>query len=130
MCAPLGDASLSKPIHTMTATARPRVVIIGGGFGGLSAARALAWAPVDVTLIDRHNYHLFQPLLYQVATAALAPNTIAAPIRAILHGQANITVLMETVTGIDAVDRSVQIGEQRLHYDFLVIATGARHAYF
>jgi NADH dehydrogenase len=85
---------------------------------------------VHITLIDRHNYHLFQPLLYQVATAALAPNTIAAPIRAILHGQANVTVLMETVTGIDAVARSVQIGEQRLHYDFLVIATGARHAYF
>jgi NADH:quinone reductase (non-electrogenic) len=121
---------LPEPLHTTTATTRPRVVIIGGGFGGLSAARALARAPVDVTLIDRHNYHLFQPLLYQVATAALAPNTIAAPIRAILRGQANATVLMETVTGIDAVKRSVMIGEERLRYDFLVIATGARHAYF
>jgi NADH dehydrogenase FAD-containing subunit len=106
------------------------VVIIGGGFGGLSAARALARAPVDVTLIDRHNYHLFQPLLYQVATSALAPNTIAAPIRAILHGQANATVFMETVTGIDAAKRLVLIGEERLGYDSLVIATGARHAYF
>jgi NADH dehydrogenase FAD-containing subunit len=106
------------------------VVIIGGGFGGLSAARALAGAPVDVTLIDRHNYHLFQPLLYQVATAALAPNSISAPIRAILRSQANATVLMETATGIDAAKRSVLIGEERLHYDFLVIATGARHAYF
>ena len=125
MRGPLGDASLSKPIHTMTATARPRVVIIGGGFGGLSAARALARAPVDVTLIDRHNYHLFQPLLYQVATAGLAPNTIAAPIRAILHRQANATVLMETVTGIDAANSSVLIGEERLPYDFLVI--GERH---
>src|SRR5262249_52832105 len=122
-------ASLSQSIHTITAAARPRVVIIGGGFSGLSAARALARAPVDVSLIDRHNYHLFQPLLYQVATAALAPNTIAAPIRAILHSQANVTVLMETVTGIDAVDRSVQIGEQCLHYDFLVISHVPRHAY-
>ena len=121
---------MSKPIHTMTATARPRVVIIGGGFGGLSAARALARAPVDVTLIDRHNYHLFQPLLYQVATAGLATNTIAAPIRAILHRQANATVLMETVTGIDTASSSVLIGEERLPYDFLLIATGARHAYF
>jgi NADH:quinone reductase (non-electrogenic) len=121
---------LSEPLHTMTSTARPRVIIIGGGFGGLSAARALARASVDVTLIDRHNYHLFQPLLYQVATAGLAPNAIAAPIRAILHRQANATVLMETVTGIDAAKRSVLIGEERLPYDFLVIATGARHAYF
>jgi NADH dehydrogenase FAD-containing subunit len=106
------------------------VIIIGGGFGGLSAARALARSPVDVMLIDRHNYHLFQPLLYQVATAALAPNAIAAPIRAILHRQANVTVLMETVTGIDAARRLVLICEERLHYDFLVIASGARHAYF
>jgi NADH dehydrogenase FAD-containing subunit len=114
----------------MTATARPRVIIVGGGFGGLSAARVLARAPVDVTLIDRHNYHLFQPLLYQVATAGLAPNTIAAPVRAILHRQANATVLMATVTGIDAANRSVLIGEEGLRYDFLVLATGARHAYF
>jgi NADH dehydrogenase FAD-containing subunit len=114
----------------MAAAARPLVVIIGGGFGGLAAARALARVPVDVTLIDRHNYHLFQPLLYQVATAGLAPNTIAAPIRAILHRQGNATVLMETVTGVDAANSSVVIGEQRLPYDFLVIATGARHAYF
>jgi NADH:ubiquinone reductase (H+-translocating) len=121
---------LSKPVRTITASARPRVVIIGGGFGGLSAARALARAPVDVTLIDRHNYHLFQPLLYQVATAGLAPNTIAAPIRAILQTQPNATVLMESVTGIDAATRSVLIGKERVPYDFLLIATGARHAYF
>jgi NADH dehydrogenase FAD-containing subunit len=109
---------------------RPRVVIIGGGFGGLSAALALARAPVDVTLIDRHNYHLFQPLLYQVATAGLAPNEIAAPIRTILHRQANATVLMAVVTGIDAARRLVLMGEEHVRYDFLVIATGARHAYF
>ena len=121
---------MSEPIHTTTAAARPRVVIIGGGFGGLSAAHALAKVPVDVTLIDRHNYHLFQPLLYQVATAGLAPNAIAAPIRAILRRQANATVLMETVTGIDAAQRLVLIGEERPPYDFLVIAAGARHAYF
>jgi len=114
----------------MTFVDRPRVVIVGGGFGGLSAARALAPVAVDVTLIDRHNYHLFQPLLYQVATAALAPNTIAAPIRAILRAQHNATVLMETVTGIDTAGRVVLIGEQRLAYDFLIVATGARHAYF
>jgi len=116
--------------RVMTFVDRPRVVIAGGGFGGLSAARALARVAVDVTLIDRHNYHLFQPLLYQVATAALAPNSIAAPIRAILRGQRNATVLMETVTGIDTAGRAVLIGEQRVAYDFLIIATGARHSYF
>ena len=114
----------------MTSVARPRVVILGGGFGGLSAARALAGVAVDVTLIDRRNYHLFQPLLYQVATAALAPNTIAAPVRAILRAQQNATVLMETVTGIDAAGRVVLVGEQRVPYDFLIVATGARHSYF
>jgi NADH:ubiquinone reductase (H+-translocating) len=114
----------------MTAVSRPRVVILGGGFGGLSAARALARVAVDVTLIDRHNYHLFQPLLYQVATAALAPNTIAAPVRAILRTQPNATVLMETVTGIDTAGRAVLTGEQRVAYDFLIVATGAHHSYF
>ena len=96
----------------------------------MSAARALAGVAVDVTLIDRRNYHLFQPLLYQVATAALAPNTIAAPVRAILRAQQNATVLMETVTGIDAAGRAVLVGEQRVPYDFLIVATGARHSYF
>jgi len=109
---------------------RPRVLILGGGFGGLSAARALARVALEVTLIDRHNYHLFQPLLYQVATAALAPNTIAAPVRAILRAQHNATVLMETVSGIDTAGRAVLIGEQRVAYDFLIAATGARHSYF
>jgi NADH dehydrogenase FAD-containing subunit len=114
----------------MTPVDRPRVVILGGGFGGLSAARALARVALDVTLIDRHNYHLFQPLLYQVATAALAPNTIAAPVRAILRSQRNATVLMESVTGIDTAGRAVLIGKRRVAYDFLIIATGAHHSYF
>jgi len=114
----------------MTSVDRPRVVILGGGFGGLSAARALARVALDVALIDRHNYHLFQPLLYQVATAALAPNTIAAPVRAILRAQQNATVLMETVTGIDTAGRAVLIGEQRVSYDFLIAATGVHYSYF
>ncbi|MCW5731399.1 MAG: NAD(P)/FAD-dependent oxidoreductase [Alphaproteobacteria bacterium] len=112
------------------AEGRPRVVIVGAGFGGLSAARALARAPVDVTLIDKRNYHLFQPLLYQVATAGLSPADIASPIRGILAGQANARVLMGKVTGIDREGRQVLIGERRVPYDYLVIATGARHAYF
>jgi NADH dehydrogenase len=114
----------------MTSVHRPRVVILAGGFGGLSAARGLARVALDVILIDRHNYHLFQPLLYQVATAALAPNTIAAPVRAILRAQRNVTVLMETVTGIDTAGRAVLLGAQRVAYDFLIAATGAHHSYF
>jgi hypothetical protein len=113
----------------MTSVDRPRVVILGGGFAG-SAARAFGRIALDVTLIDRHDYHLFQPLLYQVATAALAPNTIAAPILAILRRQTNATVLMETVTGIDTADRAVVLGEHRVVYDFLIVATGAHHSYF
>jgi NADH dehydrogenase len=109
---------------------RPRVVIIGAGFAGLSAARGLARAPAEVVLVDRHNYHLFQPLLYQVATAGLSPADIAAPIRAILRRQANAGVVLGAVTGIDKENRAVLIGERRIDYDWLVVATGARHAYF
>lgn len=109
---------------------RPKVVIVGAGFGGLSAAKALADAPVDVTLIDRRNYHLFQPLLYQVATAGLSPADIASPIRAIFTGQDHIQVLMGKVTGVDKGRRKVLIGEREVPYDYLIIATGARHAYF
>ncbi len=112
------------------ATKRPRVVIVGAGFGGLSAAKALARAPVDVTVIDRRNHHLFQPLLYQVATAALSPADIASPIRAILRRQANALVLLAKVTGVDPHRREVLIGGTRIPYDYLVLATGARHAYF
>lgn len=109
---------------------RSRVVIVGGGFAGLSAARELAGCPVDVVLIDKRNYHLFQPLLYQVATAALSPAEIAAPIRAILSRQANATVLMAKVTGVDTRTREVIADGARIAYDYLVLATGARHAYF
>jgi NADH:ubiquinone reductase (H+-translocating) len=111
--------------------ARPRVVILGAGFGGLSAAKALHNAACDVVVIDRRNYHLFQPLLYQVATAALSPAEIASPIRSILSRQQNARVLMARVIGIDTARKAVQLqgGREEL-YDFLVVATGARHAYF
>src|SRR6202795_5018886 len=110
--------------------ATPQVVIVGAGFGGLAAATALARSPVDVTIIDRHNYHLFQPLLYQVATAGLSPAQIAAPIRGILSKQANATVRLGRVTGIDLANRQVEVGADRVPYDWLIVATGARHAYF
>jgi NADH dehydrogenase len=109
---------------------RPRVVIVGAGFGGLSAAKALADAPVDVIVVDRHNYHLFQPLLYQVATAGLSPADIASPIRSILAGQKNTSVVLAKVTGIDTATHEVVTGDRRIAYDHLIIATGARHAYF
>jgi NADH dehydrogenase len=110
---------------------RHRVVILGAGFGGLSAAKALAKVPVDVTVIDRRNYHLFQPLLYQVATAALSPSDIAAPIRSILRGQANAHVLLGRVQGIDRQNRAVLLSDgRRIPFDSLIVATGARHAYF
>ncbi|MBX4939638.1 NAD(P)/FAD-dependent oxidoreductase [Rhizobium binae] len=109
---------------------RQKVVILGAGFGGLAAAMGLRHADVDVTVIDRRNYHLFQPLLYQVATAGLSPAQIAMPIRRILSRQANVTVLMERVEGIDKEARIVQTANRRIAYDYLIIATGARHAYF
>ena len=111
---------------------RPRVVILGGGFGGLAAARALRTAPVDVTVIDRSNHFVFQPLLYQVATAALAPSDISAPIRWVLRKQRNTTVLMATVDAIDAERSVVRLGAglAPVPYDYLIVSTGARHAYF
>ncbi|HUD97516.1 MAG TPA: NAD(P)/FAD-dependent oxidoreductase [Woeseiaceae bacterium] len=106
----------------------PKVVIVGAGFGGLAAAAALARAPVAVTLIDRQNHHLFQPLLYQVATAALSPADIAWPIRRILRRQRNVRILLGDVTGID--NKHVLLGEKRIPFDMLVLASGATHAYF
>jgi NADH:ubiquinone reductase (H+-translocating) len=109
---------------------RPRVVIVGGGFGGLQACRTLAKAAVDVTLIDARNHHCFQPLLYQVATAALSPGDIAWPIRAMLRRQQNVQVVMTRVTGIDVTTRCVRTTEVDLAYDYLILATGASHSYF
>jgi NADH:ubiquinone reductase (H+-translocating) len=115
----------NQPVGT-----KPKVVIIGGGFGGLSVAKALAGKPVDVTLIDRTNHHLFQPLLYQVATAGLAPSDIAQPIRHILREGENISVLMHEVEGIDPAGKSVRTVGGEFPYDYLVVAAGARHSYF
>ena len=109
---------------------RKKVVVVGGGFGGLWAVRALASANVDITLIDRGNHHLFQPLLYQVATAGLAAPSIAAPLRHILRRQANVAVLMGEVHAIDLAAHRVYLGEQAFEYDYLVISAGATHAYF
>jgi NADH dehydrogenase len=110
--------------------ARPRIVIVGAGFGGLSAAHGLAGADADVTVIDRRNYHLFQPLLYQVATAGLSPAQIAQPIRAILRDAANVRVILGTVAGIDRERHMVQLDGREVGYDMLVLAMGSRHAYF
>ena len=109
---------------------RPQIVIVGAGFGGLSAAKGLAAANADVIVIDRRNHHLIQPLLYQVATAALSPADIAWPIRSILSRQSNARVLLGAVTGIDRAGHAVVLGERRMPYDMLVIATGARDSYF
>ena len=108
----------------------PHVVIVGGGFGGVAAARGLRYAPCRVTLLDQHNYHLFQPLLYQVATAWLSPADIATPLREMFRVRANVRVLLGEVTGVDPALRQIAIGETRLAYDFLIIGTGARHSYF
>jgi NADH dehydrogenase len=109
---------------------RPRIIIVGAGFGGLFAAQALARVAADVTIVDRHNYHLFQPLLYQVATAGLPPSDVAWPIRSILHRQRNATVLLGEVTAIDTRANNVILGERTLPYDYLIVATGATHSYF
>ncbi len=108
----------------------PHVVVVGGGFGGVAAARGLRHTPCRVTLVDQHNYHLFQPLLYQVATAGLSPADIATPLREMFRAQANVRVLLGQVTGVDPAARDVLLGRARLPYDVLVLATGARHSYF
>jgi NADH:quinone reductase (non-electrogenic) len=114
----------------LVSSAKPKVVIIGAGFGGLEAAKALKRAAADVIVIDRHNHHCFQPLLYQVATAALSPADIAWPIRHILRPQRNATVLMEEVQGIDPEKKVLHTQYGEITYDYLVIATGATHSYF
>ncbi|HUL78941.1 MAG TPA: FAD-dependent oxidoreductase, partial [Vicinamibacteria bacterium] len=110
--------------------ALPRVVIVGGGFGGLAAARALARAPADVTLVDRKNHHLFQPLLYQVATAGLSPAEIAYPIRRILRRQRNARVLLGEAVAIDVAAKRVRLSDGEIPYDHLILAAGAGHSYF
>jgi NADH:ubiquinone reductase (H+-translocating) len=114
----------------MKNNARPKIVIVGAGFAGLTAARRLARLPVQVTIIDRKNHHTFQPLLYQVATAGLSPGEIAAPIRWILRGKNNVEVLLGEVTDFDIEQKKVITKQQVLDYDFLIIASGATHAYF
>jgi NADH dehydrogenase len=108
----------------------PRVVIVGGGFGGLFATRALARASVDVVLIDKRNYHLFRPMLYQVATGLLSEDQIAAPLRSIVSRQHNVEVLQDEVTAIDAANRLVYLRQHQLPYDFLILATGIQYNCF
>ncbi len=110
--------------------ARPEVVIVGGGFAGLYTARALRGAPVHVTIADRRNHHLFQPLLYQVATAALNPADIAAPIRSVFRGWPNVSVVLAEAVGIDLAAKKLLLADGELPYDYLVLATGATHSYF
>src|SRR5687768_14602619 len=109
---------------------RPRVFIVGGGFAGLAAAKALRNAPVDLTLVDRRNHHVFQPLLYQVATASLSPADISAPIRSVLRGQKNCEVVLAEITGVDIEHRRLLIDGGHIGYDYLILAAGATHAYF
>jgi NADH dehydrogenase len=110
--------------------APPRVLIVGGGFAGLAAAKALAKAPVAVTILDRRNHHVFQPLLYQVATASLSPADISAPIRSVVRDQQNCDVVLAPVTSVDVVNRRLVLSEGQIGYDYLVLAAGATHAYF
>jgi len=112
------------------AASRPRVVIVGGGFGGLYAARGLARSPVAVTIIDKHNYHLFRPMLYQVATGLLSADEIAAPIRSIVRKQKNVDVLMAEVLGVDSQKQTVQTRDGEIRYDYLILATGITYNYF
>src|ERR1700755_626455 len=118
------------PDKGLAAAARPRIVIVGAGFVGFEAARARRHADADVTLVDRRNFHLFQPLLYQVATAALSPGDIAWPLRSVFDSQKHVRVVMMEVNSIDPASKTVTDGVTTLPYDYLVVATGATHAYF
>ncbi len=113
-----------------TAAPLPRVFIVGGGFAGIAAAKALSGAPAEVTLLDRRNHHVFQPLLYQVATASLSPADISAPIRTVLRGQENCEVALAEVTGVDPGNRHLALPGGHVRYDYLILAAGATHAYF
>ncbi len=123
-------SSASRPRMRPRMRPRPHVVIVGAGFGGLSAAQGRASADIDVTVIDQHNYHLFQPLLYQVATAGLWPSEIAYPIRAILRKRHNIRVMLGEVTSVDVDGKRVHVGTTTVSYDYLIVAVNARHSYF
>ena len=128
----MADTLTASPATSQSPTkTRPRVVVIGGGFGGVNASKALAHMPVDVTVVDRRNYYVFQPLLYQVALAVLSPADIAQPIRSILKNNRNTEVLMDEVVGLDPVQQRVKLrtGSQ-LEYDYLILATGSTHSYF
>src|SRR3989440_1032934 len=132
----MNDANLNSINGADEQTSKtPRVVIVGGGFGGLAAAKALGKAPVEVILIDRTNHHVFQPLLYQVATSVLAPSQMSSPIREVLRRHRNTTVIMGEVTGVDKAQRCVFVNDADrqhvpVHYDYLILATGVRHSYF
>ncbi|RAL22854.1 FAD-dependent oxidoreductase [Lujinxingia litoralis] len=127
---PLVASDILSPVGRREGSARPCVVIVGGGFGGLNVARALKRAPVDVVLIDRHNHHLFQPLLYQVATAGLSADDIASPIREVVRGQENVQVLLGEVLAIDRERQVVSYDGGEVRYDFVVVATGMQTNYF
>jgi NADH dehydrogenase len=127
-CKVSGKSGISNCAQYIEAT--PRVIIIGGGFAGLAAAKALAAAPVEVLLIDRRNHHVFQPLLYQVATASLSPAQIAAPIRSILAQQANCEVVLAEITSVDLKKKQLSFLNGVVSYDYLIVATGCRHDYF
>jgi NADH dehydrogenase FAD-containing subunit len=132
----MNDANLNSIDGAGEQTSKPpRVVIVGGGFGGLAAAKALGKAPAEVIVIDRTNHHVFQPLLYQVATSVLAPSQMSSPIREVLRRNKNTTVIMGEVTGVDKTQRCVFVNDAdreqvSLRYDYLILATGARHSYF
>jgi len=123
-------ASTARTTHRAAPGNTPKVVVIGGGFGGLNAVKTLAKQPVRVTLIDRWNHHLFQPLLYQVATGALPPSDIASPLRSILRRQENAEVILAEVTAVDLNTRTVQLADGAMTYDYLILSAGARNSYF
>jgi NADH:ubiquinone reductase (H+-translocating) len=127
---PAEASAASTAFRPSTTNSPHRVVIIGGGFGGLYASKSLRRAPVEVTLIDRRNFHLFQPLLYQVATGGLSPGDIASPLRGVLNRQENASVVLGEVTGIDRANRQVVLADRRIPYDSLIVATGTENHYF